>query len=95
MRLRVRASVASAWSEWSACTTSCGAGTQSRTRTIETPAGGCGTCPEQFLLTEQRVRPPIKRDRSRNPSRVVIRPLSPTTRARSSSRTCALEGVYA
>ena len=38
--------VVSAWSAWSACSTSCGGGTQTQTRTVITPAANGGTaCP--------------------------------------------------
>ena len=43
--------VVSEWSEWSECTKVCNGGTQTRTRTVITPASNGGTCPE---LSETR-----------------------------------------
>lgn len=42
------------WSSWTDCDKPCGGGTQSRTRTIVTPASGTGTCAESTSLRESR-----------------------------------------
>ncbi|KAK3270270.1 hypothetical protein CYMTET_21319 [Cymbomonas tetramitiformis] len=42
----------SGWSAWDSCTSICGAGTQTRTRTITVQRTGCGDC--SGMLTEQQ-----------------------------------------
>jgi len=44
--------VMSNWTGFSTCSTTCGPGTQSRTRTVESPATGCGTCFDANALSE-------------------------------------------